>query len=61
VAGGVAADRLLDTWAQVYPQRTSVLTQVYACWMPPGPAGEALTSAERALLLGWLVCGAPDS
>jgi uncharacterized membrane protein len=61
LAGGTAAERLLDTWVQVYPQRISVLNQVYACWMPPAAGAGALTSAERALLLGWLVCGAPDS
>jgi len=36
-----------------------VLTQVYSCRMPQ-PGAAPLTEAERAALLGWLVCGAPN-
>ena len=56
--GGQAADRPLTTYAQVYPRRVAVLTQVYGCRMPPANA-PALSPAERALLLDWLVCLAP--
>ena len=56
--GGQAADRPLTTYAQVYPRRVAVLTQVYGCHMPPETA-PALAPAERALLLAWLVCHAP--
>ena len=61
VEGGVAPDRRFDSWDLVHQQRTSILSQVYACWMPPLPGAEPRSPAERALLLGWLVCGAPDS
>jgi hypothetical protein len=58
--GGVAADRPLGTHADVYRQRSAVLNQAYGCTMPPAGSA-ALTTAQRALLLGWLVCGAPDN
>ena len=50
----------LGTYDLVFAQRRSVLTQVYGCLMPPADAS-ALTSEERAALLGWLVCGAPNN
>jgi len=58
--GGVAADRPLTDYADVYRQRSAVLNQAYACAMPPAGA-PALRSDERAQLFGWLVCGAPDN
>jgi mono/diheme cytochrome c family protein len=58
--GGVEATRDLSTYDHVHTQRSSVLDQVHACMMPPA-GGEALTAAERATLLGWLVCGAPQN
>jgi hypothetical protein len=60
-AGQVASNRLLDSYGSVFPQRAAVLRQTYACQMPPADAGAPLTLAERAALLGWLVCGAPDN
>lgn len=57
--GGQAASTLLTDYAQVYAKRTTVLTRVYACKMPP-PGAPELTDEERAALLGWLVCGAKD-
>jgi hypothetical protein len=56
-AGGVEYSRPLDTYAGVTAQ-TGVLDQVYACRMPPAPEAP-LTSAERAKLLGWIVCDSP--
>jgi mono/diheme cytochrome c family protein len=66
--GGQAADKPLGTWDDVHARRSAVLNQVYSCSMPPtegGPlgmpsTGSGLTDAERAALLGWLVCGAPN-
>ena len=50
----------LQTYSEVYALRGSVLDQVYACKMPQ--AGyPGLTSDERAALLAWLVCEAPDN
>jgi uncharacterized membrane protein len=60
VPGGQGQPVLLTTLAQVQARASSVLTQVYSCYMPP-PDGGALTASERAALLAWLVCGAPDN
>jgi hypothetical protein len=58
--GGEEESKPLDTHANVYSRRTTVLTQVYACKMPPD--GEpALSAEERAKLLMWLVCKAPNN
>jgi hypothetical protein len=58
--GGVAVqDMDLGSYASVYGGRTTVLSQVYGCRMPP--SGEPqLTPAERATVLGWFACGAPN-
>ncbi len=58
--GGPAASRPLTSYAAVYTLRTTVLSQVYGCVMPP-PGATPLTGAERASLLAWLVCKAPDN
>jgi hypothetical protein len=34
--------------------------QLLACLMPPGDAGQP-TPDEKAVLIGWLTCGAPDN
>lgn len=62
--GGVEAkEHNFDTYAHVYAQRTSILTQVAPCKMPPqdGTALSQLTLEEREALLGWLVCRAPEN
>jgi mono/diheme cytochrome c family protein len=59
-AGGSAGDRPLDAYDAVFARRSTVLTQIYGCVMPPSDAG-ALSSGERAVVLGWLVCDAPDN
>jgi hypothetical protein len=61
VAGGSAANKPLGTYAEVYQRRLSVLTQLTACLMPPPSSGISLTAQERADLLAWLVCGAPNN
>ncbi len=48
------------TYPGVFNSRGQILTNFYSCKMPP--QGEPPpTSQERALLLGWLVCQAPDN
>ena len=49
----------LQTYAEVSTLAGATLDQVYACKMPPVGYPE-LSATERAELLGWLVCGAPD-
>ena len=58
--GGQEASRPLQTYSQVYSERSAVLNQVYACNMPPPPAALP-TEPERTALLTWLVCGAPQN
>jgi hypothetical protein len=58
--GGQEASRPLQTYTQVYSERSAVLNQVYACNMPPGTAAKP-TEPEREALLTWLVCGAPQN
>jgi hypothetical protein len=46
----------------VHTQKGSIVTQIHSCLMPPADAGAtAPTPDERAVLLGWIVCGAPQN
>jgi hypothetical protein len=45
--------------AALYSRRQTVQSRIYSCVMPPEPA-PPLTPGERATLLEWLVCGAPE-
>jgi hypothetical protein len=58
--GGQEASLPFQTYAQVYPQRSAILNQVYSCNMPLAPAPRP-TEQERQSLLTWLVCGAPQN
>jgi hypothetical protein len=53
--------RELVTYQQISAQQGPMLTQSYACRMPPADAGVPLSLDERVALLGWLVCGAPNN
>jgi hypothetical protein len=53
------ASIVLSTWDDVSAHRREVLSQVYACRMPPDDA-PPLSADDRATLLAWLVCGAPE-
>ena len=44
----------------IHDQKGAILGQIHACLMPPPDAG-APTPDERAALLGWIVCGAPQN
>ena len=57
---GVEASRPFQTYEQIYPQRTNILTQLHACLMPPADQPQP-TAAERGILFGWLVCGAMNN
>jgi hypothetical protein len=58
--GVEAASYNFATYSSIAALRSPILNQVYACRMPPADAPK-LTAEERALLLGWLVCKAPDN
>jgi hypothetical protein len=57
---GEAADRPLTSRAQIRGIATTVVSNVYACKMPPPPLPQ-LTDAERTILVGWIACGEPDN
>ena len=50
----------LDSYATLVSMRTPVLSQTYACIMPP-PGSPALTLPERLTLFTWLTCGVPQN
>jgi hypothetical protein len=49
-----------STYAHVYAQRGTMLNQVYSCSMPPSGSPPP-TADERAKLLAWFVCNAPNN
>jgi len=59
---GTASDRDLTTYANIEKIESTVLSQVYACSMPPADAGPdaTLTPQQRDEFLQWLVCGSPN-
>ena len=54
------AESSLVTYEDVALVYGAALGQVSACLMPP-PARPQLTDEQRAALLGWLACGAPEN
>jgi len=58
--GNSQSEDVFTDYGDIFPQRQTVLSRIYSCVMPPEDA-PALTAAERATLLEWLVCGAPDN
>lgn len=56
--GGVEGNHDFTTYQGIYQERSRVLPQVFGCRMPPGSAAP-LSQSDRAVLLSWLVCGAP--
>jgi hypothetical protein len=49
-----------SSYDRIHSRRGPILSQVFGCLMPPPDAGP-LTATERAQLLGWLACEAPDN
>ena len=58
--GGIASNRPLVDYAGLFALKEAVLNQVSVCNMPPADADPALGEADRAALLAWIVCGAPN-
>jgi uncharacterized membrane protein len=59
--GGAAGPNwVLTSYAAVSRQYPEILNQVYSCEMPPADSNQ-LSASERAALLAWLVCMAPDN
>jgi hypothetical protein len=58
--GGQEPQYDYTTYAGVFKEHVTMEAQLLSCIMPPNTA-EAPTDAERATLLAWFVCGAPDN
>jgi len=50
----------LDTYADIMRAGQMISMQVFQCRMPPPPRAP-LTSDQRQIVLGWLVCGAMNN
>jgi len=57
--GNGRSSTLLTNYDQIYAERRTSFTQIYNCEMPVGH--RELTPENRALLLKWFVCGAPNN
>jgi hypothetical protein len=57
----------LGSYEGLWHERGAVTTQLSECAMPPAMAADGMappvptTAVERATILGWVVCGAPDN
>jgi hypothetical protein len=58
--GNTQSGDVFEEHADLFGQRQTVLTRIYACVMPPAGAPPLLPD-ERQTLLQWFVCGAPDN
>jgi hypothetical protein len=60
--GGQSSDKPMTSYAEVHRLASTMLTQVYRCFMPPdGGMAMPLSSDERVEILTWLYCGAPNN
>jgi hypothetical protein len=59
-SGGQESSFPLETYEDIYSNRSEVLDQIYACRMPLSGQPQP-TPSERVILLQWLVCGAPQN
>ena len=58
--GGQEASRPFTNYQEVFSNRGAILDQVYSCRMPP-EGNTPPTADERAQLIGWLACNAPNN
>jgi hypothetical protein len=60
--GGVEQSAFdFSTYEYVFIDRGPIFSQVASCAMPPSDGGVMFPSDERAALLAWLVCNAPNN
>ena len=57
--GGAASGQPLTSYAEISQRKDAILLQIDSCRMPPSPT-PTLMAEQRAAILGWIVCGAPD-
>jgi hypothetical protein len=59
-SGAPGAPWPLANWVDVAAWADSISQDLTDCTMPPLDGGVPMTSGERAEILGWLACGAPE-
>jgi hypothetical protein len=61
VAGVDGGPWPLGGYAEVRDWRSAILRDLRECTMPPADAGLPFPEQERAALMAWLICDAPDN
>ena len=59
--GGPTGPWPLSDYQSLLDWKLQVLGDMLHCTMPPEDAGHAISDADRATLIGWLACGAPNN
>jgi hypothetical protein len=59
--GQLAANRPLTDYQSIFNLKDAILNNVAVCNMPPPVAMTQLGEADRATLMSWIVCGAPNN
>ncbi len=59
--GQLAASRPLSDYQSIFNLKDAILNNVSVCNMPPPIAMTQLGEADRATLMSWIVCGAPNN
>lgn len=57
--GNRLSTKTFPDYEHIFASRRTMLSQIYACRMPVGH--RRLSAENRALLLKWFVCGAPNN
>jgi hypothetical protein len=57
--GNGVSSHVFSNYDEIFATRRTMLTQIYGCRMPVGP--RRLTAEDRAVLLKWFVCNAPNN
>ena len=59
--GGPTGPWPLSDYQCLLDWKLLVLADMVHCTMPPEDAGHKISDADRATLIGWLACGAPNN
>ena len=59
--GGATGPWPLSPYESLFHWREQLLGSLVQCTMPPVDAGETLSATERAKIIGWVACGAPNN
>jgi hypothetical protein len=59
--GGATGPWPLSPYEDLLHWRKQLLVSLVKCTMPPEDAGKTLSETERAKIIGWVACGAPNN